>query len=44
MKTDDNKIDGNEVKNMCKNLSQRSNLAKAWKLCCHTHSKALTKG
>lgn len=29
---------------MCKNLSQRTNLAKAWKLCCHTHSKALTKG
>jgi hypothetical protein len=44
LKVENNRIDGNEVKNLCKNLSQRSNLAKAWKLCCHTHSKALTKG
>ena len=44
LKVKDNKIDGGEVKSLCKNLSQRTNLAKAWKLCCHTYSKSLTKG
>lgn len=44
LNTNHNKIDGGEVKNLCKNLAQRSNLSKAWKLCCHTHSGSLTKG
>jgi hypothetical protein len=42
--TSSGKIEGGEVKNLCKNLAQRSNLSKAWKLCCLTHSGALTKG
>ena len=44
LNTKNNRIDGAEVKHLCKNLAQRSNLSKAWKLCCRTHSGSLTKG
>ena len=38
------KIDGGEVKRLCNNPSNKHNLSKAWKLCCHKYTNCLSKG